>query len=442
MKISVWYALLFNIPILIGLIFFLVQYFKMKHKKSFDLLYDWLENSKENFNNIIKKQADEFLLAIVQNNNENFEKILKDSFDSNSSFQRIINENYSNIIISLNEYRSVIDKRQAESIGALTENYFKGLKEIKIDVKESLKAYGEDINKNIERLIATTNTKLKDISEQVEQNLYKGFEKTTSTFSDILKRLVIIDEAQKKITELSTDIVSLQDILSDKKSRGAFGEVQLKTLVRNILPEKSFSLQHVLSNETRADCIIFLPRPTGNIVIDSKFPLENYQYMIDGSDKISINNAKANFSRDIRRHIKDIAKKYIIDGETADGAIMFIPAEAIFAEIHSGFPDIVELAHKMKVWITSPTTMMAILTTIMAVIKDEATKKQIHIIQEHLCKLSKDFDLFSGRMANLSTHIRQAGKDVDEVNISAKKITNRFNKIEHAEFDSLDNNNL
>ena len=254
----------------------------------------------------------------------------------------------------------------------------------------------------------------------------------------MLEHLTRIDEAQKRITELSSNVVSLQEVLADKRSRGAFGEVQLNALVRNLMPESSFSLQHTLSNGTRADCVLFLPEPTGNIVIDSKFPLESYQRMTDSTLAESDRTRAANqFRQDIRKHIADIADKYIISAETSDGAMMFIPAESVFAEIHGHYPELVEEAWRRRVWLASPTTMMAILTTARAVLKDAATREQVNVIQQHLNLLAKDFGRFQERMDRLSLHIRQAHKDVDEVNVSARKISNRFEQIEKVELDEL-----
>ena len=210
--------------------------------------------------------------------------------------------------------------------------------------------------------------------------------------------------------------------------------MQLSALIRNVLPEKSFSFQHTLNNGKRADCLLFLPKPTGNVAIDAKFPLESYRRMTDiALSKNDRQRAESQFRLDIRKHIQDIASKYIIPGETSDGAVMFIPAEAVFAEIHGHFPDLVERSQKSHVWMVSPTTMMAILTTARAVLKDEATRKQIHIIRDHLGMLAKDFDRFQGRMDNLAKHVKQANEDVEQVHTSAKKISSRFNKIEKAE---------
>jgi DNA recombination protein RmuC len=228
-------------------------------------------------------------------------------------------------------------------------------------------------------------------------------------------------------------------VLSDKRSRGAFGEVQLNALVRNMLPENSFELQYQLKNDKRVDCMLFLPEPTGNIAVDAKFTLESFQRMTDlqlpDSDR---EKASRQFKQDIRKHINDIADKYIVPGQTADGAVMFIPAEAVFAEIHAHYPELVEEANRRRVWLVSPTTMMAILTTARAVLKDAATREQVHIIQQHLGALSKDFGRIQDRMEKLSQHIGQAHKDVELVNTSARKITSRFEKIEKVELEETE----
>lgn len=230
--------------------------------------------------------------------------------------------------------------------------------------------------------------------------------------------------------------MSLQDVLLDKKSRGAFGEVQLATLITNMIPQNHFALQHTLSNQKRADCILFLPPPTGNVVIDAKFPLETYQRLmnldVQSPERKSL---QQQFRLDLQKHIKDISEKYIIPEETADGAMMFIPAEAIFAEIHANYPDLIELAHRSRVWMVSPTTLMAVLTTARAVLKDDATRHQVHIIQEHLRNLAQDFSRFEKRMDKLTKHIDQAQQDVSEVNTSAKKISQRFMKIDAVELE-------
>ncbi len=310
----------------------------------------------------------------------------------------------------------------------------RSLKLIQDSIINVLTNNAEILNKRVDKLTDDTDKHLKEISGQVEKRLFEGFEKTTTIFTDVVKRLALIDQAQKKITELSNNVVDLQAILADKRSRGVFGEVQLTALIRNIMPEQHFSFQHTLSNGKRADCILLLPEPTGNVVIDAKFPLESYRRLADTKlSETEKHLVEQQFRTDIRKHLQDIANKYIIPGETSDGAMMFIPAEAVFAEIHAHYPDLVENSHKLRVWMVSPTTMMAVLTTARAVLKDAATRKQVHIIQEHLNYLSQDFDRFQKRMDDLARHINQAHTDVEQVHKSSKKISSRFNKIEAVE---------
>lgn len=339
------------------------------------------------------------------------------------------------------EQRQRFDEHQIKSLKLIQDSLQKAQDGIRQQVTDALKLHSETLSTHIEKLTTETKEHLKEISGEVDKRLTVGFEKTNATFTDVVKRLAIIDQAQKKITELSGNVVSLQEILSDKKSRGAFGEVQLNNLIKNMIPEKNYSFQHTLSNTKRVDCMLFLPEPTGNLAIDAKFPLENYRTMTDDNiDESLRSEAKKQFKKIIRKHIQDIASKYIVPGETSDGAMMFIPAEAVFAEIHAHYPDLVEYAQQSRVWLVSPTTMMAILTTIRAVLKDAATRKQIHIIQDHLVALGRDFGRFEKRMSDLSKHINMAHKDVEDVHISSKKITSRFNKIEKVELhhDSLE----
>ena len=337
------------------------------------------------------------------------------------------------------QLKEQIELNQKESQTLLHEQFRRGIKDVREELTQSLKVHGETFEKNMKGLTQSTDDRLKEISGQVEQRLADGFEKTTKTFQDVLKRLALIDDAQKKITELSSNVVSLQEILSDKRSRGAFGEVQLEALVSNVMPTSHYKFQHTFSNGKIVDCALFLPEPTGVIGVDAKFPLENYQKMVDVElSKPERDASHRAFVQDIKKHVKDIASKYIIDGETATGAVMFIPAEAVFAEIHAHHPELVEFAQKSKVWMVSPTTMMALLTTASAVLKDEATRKQVHIIQEHLGKLSVEFGRFKDRWGKLNTHIDRLTKGVKDINTTADKITNRFDKIEQVELKDED----
>jgi len=313
-----------------------------------------------------------------------------------------------------------------------------GLEAVGRQLMEGLSRTTEALVKQVLMLTESTDQRLKEIGGLVEKRLHEGFEKSNETFNRVLQHLSRIDEAQKRITELSSNVVSLQEVLADKRSRGAFGEVQLSALVANLMPENSYALQYTLGNRTRVDCMLFLPEPTGKIGIDAKFPLESYRRMTDtDAPESARNRAASQFRQDIRKHIDDIADKYILPGETSDAAVMFIPAEAVFAEIHAHYPDLVDAAGRRRVWLVSPTTLMAVLTTARAVLKDADTREQLHLIQHHLHLLSKDFGRFQGRMDKLASHIRQAHDDVKDVNISAQKISKRFIQIERVELDDL-----
>lgn len=364
-----------------------------------------------------------------RNLEERFRELDKRQSEAHGDFRTLLERR-------LGEAQSRFEQRQGEALKALQDTLREGMQTTQKQVGDALSRSSEEMGKRVESLTRSTDERLKEISGQVEKRLTEGFEKTTATFADVLKRLALIDEAQKKITALSEDVVSLQEVLSDKRSRGAFGEIQLNSLVRNVLPESSFALQYKLSNDRVADCMLFLPAPTGNVAIDAKFPLEAFQKMTNlDLSETERKGAERQFKTDIRKHIQDIAQRYIIPGETSEGAVMFIPAEAVFAEIQAHHADLVQESHQSKVWMVSPTTLMAILNTARAVLKDEATRKQVHIIQAHLTELSKDFSRFQRRMDNLAKHIKQAKEDVDDVHVSAKKISTRFEKIEKVEIE-------
>ena len=298
---------------------------------------------------------------------------------------------------------------------------------------QSREAMLEKLAEITRALTGKIDERLEQISVKVSERLDEGFKKTNETFTNVMTRLATIDEAQKKIETLTGSVVSLQELLGDKRSRGAFGEMQLEQIVRNLLPETAFEFQYTFARGVRADCVLKLPEPMGLIAVDSKFPLENYERMfLDGAERAT----PAAFKADVRKHIDDIATKYIIPGETGDGAVMFVPAESVFAEIHGRrHRDLVEYAQSKRVWIASPTTLMAILTTAQSVIRSIETRRQIHIIQEELGKLGADFGRFQSRMDNLARHIEQAKNDVDEVHVSSRKISERFAKIERVELE-------
>ncbi|MDP2852318.1 MAG: DNA recombination protein RmuC, partial [Gallionella sp.] len=306
-------------------------------------------------------------------------------------------------------------------------------------IQNTMRTHTQQISIAIEKLTETVDGRLGEISGKVSERLEEGFKKTNETFANVMARLATIDEAQKKIDGLTTNVVSLQELLGDKRSRGAFGEVQLEALVRNTLPPSTFALQYTLSNGARVDCALFLPEPTGTVAVDSKFPMENYHRMFTpGVSEIERVGAQRQFRADIKKHVDDIAAKYIIANETSDGAVMFVPAESVFAEIHGYHAAVVDYAMQKRVWIVSPTTLMAILNTARAVLKDVETRKQVHIIKESLGKLGKEFERFDGRMKKLTDHIRLAHQDAEDVHITSQKISRRFALIEGVQLEGAD----
>lgn len=306
-------------------------------------------------------------------------------------------------------------------------------------LQDSVRALSQQLTASIETLTRSADARLEQIQGKVSERLEEGFRRTNETFVSVMERLATIDEAQRKIDGLTTNVVSLQELLGDKRSRGAFGEIQLEALVRNILPPSAYAFQASVGNDMRVDCLLRLPEPTGIVAVDAKFPLENYHRMFDSSlaesDRAA---AQRQFRADLRKHVDDIARRYIVPGETADGAVMFVPAEAVFAEIHAYHAEVVEHAMQRHVWIVSPTTMMAVLNTARAVIKDVETRRQVHVIKDELGKLGKDFGRFEERMRKLANHIRQAHEDAEEVRISSDKIVRRFGQIEKVELENPD----
>jgi DNA recombination protein RmuC len=304
-------------------------------------------------------------------------------------------------------------------------------------LERSSKTLTESLNDNFTSLNDMVYRNLDKINMRVEERLNEGFEKTNKTFVSILERLSRIDEAQKKIDSLSTNIVSLQDVLTDKKSRGIFGEVQLNHILSVVFGEKNdkiYEIQKKLGNSMIADAVLYIPEPVGMVCIDSKFPLENYRRMIDGN--ISEAERKQyirEFKLNVKTHINDIASKYIIQGQTSDQAIMFIPAEAIFAEINAYHRDLLDYAGEKKVWLTSPTTLMSVLSTVQVVLRNMEREKYAGIIHEELNKLGKDFKLYKERWESLAKNIKRVSEDVDKINITSNKIERKFDRISRVE---------
>ena len=327
-------------------------------------------------------------------------------------------------IISL--MKNINESHITERLGKLEVNMIKEMGEFKSDINKSMNEDFSKLNENVEK-------RLLMINEKVNERLDQNFEKTNKTFMNVIERLSKIDEAQKKIENLSTDIVSLQGILTDKKTRGIFGEVNLKHILVNVFGEKNdniYRLQHTLSTGVIADCVLFAPEPLGTICIDSKFPLEHYEMMVD--KKLSSTEREAAekmFKQDMKKHIDAISSKYIIPGETTDQAILFLPAEAIFAEVNAYHSDLIDYAYKRHVWITSPTTLISTLTVIEMIIKNMERDKYTSIIHDELNKLGLEFARYKERWDKLARSIQSVNKDVENISITSDKITKKFENI-------------
>ena len=339
------------------------------------------------------------------------------------------------ILVVISLFKNINESNITERLGRLEVNMMKEMGDFKSDLSRSLNDDFTKLNEQVERRLLAVNEK---VNERLDQN----FEKTNKTFVNVIERLSKIDEAQKKIETLSTDIVSLQSILTDKKTRGICGEVNLKHILSNVFGEKNdaiYRLQYTLSTGVIADCVLFAPDPLGTIAIDSKFPLEHYQMMVDKKLSPQARDSyEKMFKQDMKKHIDAISSKYIIPGETADQAILFLPAEAIFAEINAYHSDIVEYAYKKRVWITSPTTLISTLTVIEMIIKNMERDKYTSIIHEELNKLGLEFARYRERWDKLSRSIQTVNKDVENVSITTEKISRKFDSINKVEVGALE----
>ena len=280
------------------------------------------------------------------------------------------------------------------------------------------------------------------VQQQMNENLHGSARRTAQSLGDLQQRLSAIDKAQDNITKLSGDVLSLQDILSNKQTRGAYGEIQLNDIVTKALPSDSYTLQATLSNGNRPDCLIHLPNPPGHIVIDSKFPLESYEALRKAKTDRELNEAAKFLRSSIKKHIKDISSKYIIEGETADGALMFLPSEAVYAELHANFPELVRDGFAARVWIVSPTTCMATLNTMRAILKDARMREQAGAIRRELGLLFQDVERLGTRVENLDRHFGQAAKDLSEIKISSDKAGRRARRLDNFDFEELNNPDL
>ena len=411
--------------LLIITVLILFQLFKIRKQQQLELLY-----LKEEMEQLMIK---EFTSGTEKSINENARRILEIEKTTtlnikNNLLQGIgelnnaLSGNNEKLLMKFNDFIQKIGVVMNENNQGLTLN----INRFKDEFKKSVNDDFETLNRKIEGRLDLMNSK-------VEERLAKGFEETTKTFGSVLERLGKIDEAQKKIEALSSNVVSLQDILTDKKSRGIFGEVQLYQILASVFGEKNdrtYQKQYKLSNNTMVDAMLFTPEPIGNIAIDSKFPLENYRKMYDSEltneERI---NARKEFVGNLKKHIDDISEKYIIRNETSDQAIMFLPAEAIFAEINAYHTDVIDYAYRKNVRIASPTTLVSVLTTIQMILTNIEREKYASVIQEELGKLHEEFGRYEKRWKALEKDIEKVTKDVKEITTTSNKISKRFTEI-------------
>jgi DNA recombination protein RmuC len=341
------------------------------------------------------------------------EKMQKQAYDTKIEMMEKLHKNNSDVTETLMRFQNALGESNEKTMDNIGRNL-------------------SDFNDRVDKKIEYMNTK-------IDERLNEGFERTNKTFQNIIERLSKIDEAQKKIDNLSTDIVSLQDVLTDKKSRGTFGEIQLNQILESIFGDRNdklFQTQKSLPNGNIVDAVLHIPEPIGQLCIDSKFPLENYQKMIHKSNTdYERQRFEKEFKVNIKKHINDIAEKYIIPDVTSNQAIMFIPAEAIFAEINAYHQDLIDHSRKKRVWMASPTTLMSVLSTVQVVLKNIERDKYTSIIHEELKRLGEEFGRYRTRWSTLARDIEKVSKGVKEINITSDKIERRFNQISNVEID-------
>ena len=429
------------------------------------------------------------IIFFIKKNNENLEKLMSNQISENNrkfdEIEKSINlgtknsllegtgnirillaENNEKLLLRFNELgqningtinmnNQLLSKNHTENSQLLTESMNNAIQKLSMGLSENNTVLTgvmtennnqliKNINENFEKLNQKMENRLDFMNIKVEERLSKGFEETTKTFGNVLERLSKIDEAQKKIEALSSNVVSLQDVLTDKKSRGIFGEVQLYQILASVFGEKNDKLyqkQYKLSNGTIVDSIIFTPEPLGNIAVDSKFPLENYRKMYNNElSKIERKNARKDFVNDLKKHIDVISSKYIIKNETSEQAVLFLPAEAIFAEINAYHTDIIEHAYKKNVRIASPTTLISVLTVIQVITTNMERDKYASVIQHELEKLNIEFGRYQTRWNSLQKDIEKVSKDVKDITTTSNKISKRFTEISNVKFDKKSDN--
>ncbi len=411
--------------LLIITVLILFQLFKIRKQQQLELLYLKEEMEQlmiKEFTSGTEKSINENARRLVEIEKTTTLNIKNNLLQGIGELNNVLSGNNEKLLMKFNDFIQKIGVVMNENNQGLTLN----INRFKDEFKKSVNDDFEALNRKIEGRLDLMNAK-------VEERLAKGFEETTKTFGSVLERLGKIDEAQKKIEALSSNVVSLQDILTDKKSRGIFGEVQLYQILASVFGEKNdrtYQKQYKLSNNTMVDAMLFTPEPIGNIAIDSKFPLENYRKMYDSEltneERI---NARKEFVGNLKKHIDDISEKYIIRNETSDQAIMFLPAEAIFAEINAYHTDVIDYAYRKNVRIASPTTLVSVLTTIQMILTNIEREKYASVIQEELGKLHEEFGRYEKRWKALEKDIEKVTKDVKEITTTSNKISKMFTEI-------------
>ena len=334
-----------------------------------------------------------------------------------------------------------VDQRMQQLVAAQErsqENLSGQLKMLNDQQNAATAATTKAFQESSERLTKAMNDRLEQVQDRMGQSLQKSSKETSESVTKLTERLSVIDQAQQNITKLSTEVVGLQHILDDKQARGAFGEVQLEAIVEDALPGSAYEFQSVLANGRRADCLIKLPNPPGSVVVDAKFPLTAYRNMLNAEDDVARAACAKQLGEDVKKHVRDIAERYIVPGETADSALMFLPSEAVYAELHAHHPAIIDASYKARVYIVSPTTMMATLTTVRAVLRDVEMRKQAGVIQTEVGIMLTDVGRLSDRVANLRKHFDQASRDIDQIATSAGKVQTRGTRIHELDLGETD----
>ncbi|SLN63375.1 DNA recombination protein RmuC [Pseudoruegeria aquimaris] len=356
---------------------------------------------------------------------------------SQAQLMNLMEQRLGEVQLNVNENLARVQQSTGENLARVQQSMGESLAAVQLQMQESLTQSQLQMKENLANIQLATSRSLAEVQEKMNASLQGSAKATATSLTALQERLQTIDKAQENIEKLSGNVLSLQDILSNKQTRGAFGEIQLTDIVSKALPKDSFSLQATLSNGKRADCLIHLPNPPGPIVIDSKFPLEAYEALRRAETQAQMQEAARMLRTSVKKHIKDISEKYIIEGETADGALMFLPSEAVYAELHANFPELVREGFTARVWIVSPTTCMATLNTMRAVLKDARMRAQAGHIRKELNLLHADVDRLGTRVENLDRHFGQAAKDISEIKISAEKAGRRAARLDNFDFEEL-----